>query len=315
MGFLKGKRIFLTGGAGFIGANLIRALLDCEAEVHALIRASTPLWRVQDVSALFHIHPFSLLESETLERVLKEIRPHYIFHLANTSGHPLNFEEKEESLKTNVLGTFYLLEAASQVDFECFVHFGGSLEYGFKSHPIHEEELLKPFVFRGASKAASTLLCLQFALFHRRSLVVLRPFSVYGYWESPGRLIPTAILSVLRNQTMALTAPGYVRDFIFIEDVIEACLKAVQRKWNGEIINLGSGVQRKNEDVVRILEGFTERPLKVREEQYPTRDSDTLYWVADIRRAKELLDWTPRYSLEEGLEKTLNWFKEHQDFY
>jgi len=170
--------------------------------------------------------------------------------------------------------------------------------------------------FYGATKAAATLLCLQFARADRRPIVVLRPFSVYGYWELPTRLIPTAIMAALLNQEIALTAAGYRRDWVFIEDLVEACLLTLRaKKVTGEIINVGSGQQWSNDDVVEMVQGLSGRKVSLRVGEYPARPWDTTNWVADNRKAKRLLGWEPRHTLRSGLEKTIAWFQLHKEAY
>ncbi len=147
-------------------------------------------------------------------------------------------------------------------------------------------------------------------------IVILRIFSAYGYWESPTRLIPTAIMTAFENGKMDLTAPGYRRDFVFIEDVVDACLLAINAEDpRGEIINIGSGQQATNEEAVEAIQEITGRTIRVRAGSYPARASDTSHWVADIQRARLLLGWEPRHTLHQGLAKTVAWLHLHREMY
>lgn len=315
MDTLRGRRVLVTGAAGFIGANLVRDLARQGAEVHAVVRASTDLWRIADILPNLHLHRVDLIDREGLKSTVRRIPPEVIFHLTAHGVSPLH-KDSSEVLGTNVLGTVNLLEATAPLDYHRLVHFGSSLEYGPKNTRMSESDLLEPVTFFGATKAAATLICQQFARAHRRPVVVLRPFSVYGYWEAPTRLVPTAILAILRNQEISLTSPGYRRDLIFVEDVVEACLLAVQADNAAcEIINIGTGQQWANEKVVEMVEAIGGRKARVRVGEYPPRPSDTHHWVADIRKAKRLLGWEPRHTLRSGLEKTVSWFRLHLDAY
>lgn len=312
---LRGRRVLITGAAGFIGANLVRKLLLNGAEIHALVRESTNLWRITEIVPKLTLHPVDLTDSEKLKRTVNRVRPEIIFHLAAQGVSPLQ-QNYREILRTNVLGTFNLLEATAPLDYQLFVHIGGSSEYGTKNEAMKESDLPEPVTFYGATKAAATILSLQFARGYCRPVVMLRPFSVYGYWESPTRLIPTVIKAVLNKQELALTAPGYKRDFIFAEDVIEACLLTLQAKRiAGEVINIGSGQQWSNEEVVEMVQTLCGRRITVRVGAYPARPSDKACWVADIGKARKLLGWEPRHSIRSGLEKTINWFLLNQDAY
>lgn len=312
---LEDRRTLVTGGAGFIGANLTRGLTRAGAEVHLLVRPSTRLWRLTDLLPSVTVHRADLTDREGLRQVAAQIRPDIIFHLAVQGVDPKHSDPRG-ILEANVGGTFNLLEATEPIDYERFVHLGGSSEYGPKDEPMKESDVLEPLTFYGAAKAAATLVCQQFARARRRPLVVLRPFSVYGYWERPTRLIPTAIRAALRNEELTLTAPGYRRDLIFVEDVVEACLRALQAETApGEIINVGTGKQWTNEEVVDLVQALCGERIRVRAGEYPARLSDTTHWVADIHKAKRLLGWAPRHSLRSGLQKTISWLRLHQDLY
>jgi nucleoside-diphosphate-sugar epimerase len=190
------------------------------------------------------------------------------------------------------------------------------MEYGHKDHALTEKDLQDPVTFYAATKAAATLLCRQYARANRRPVVILRLFSIYGYWEAHHRLIPSAILASMGGGELSLTGAGLRRDLVFVEDVVEACLKAALADIRaGEIINIGSGCQWTNEQVVSMIGELAGRPLRVRTGEFPARASDTTHWVADIGHAQQRLHWQPRIMLREGLGKTMAWFRDHQPIY
>jgi nucleoside-diphosphate-sugar epimerase len=313
---LKGKCVLVTGAAGFIGANLVRALLRENAVVHALIRPRSRPWRLADVLSRLVLHRVDLNDFSRLGPAVREMRPHILFHLALPSGHPSTYRENIDMLRTSVLGTANLLEATASADFQRFVHIGSSLEYGPRESPHRESDPLAPVTPRGAAKAAATLQCRQFAHANGRPAVVLRLFSVYGYWEAPTRLVPTAICAAINRGTMRMTGPGYVRDMIFVDDVVNACVRATQTDLApGEIINVGSGTQSSNEEVIATIEELCGREIRVERGTYPPSPSDTDHWVADIRKARKLLGWEPQHTLREGLEKTIHWMRRHRSLY
>ncbi|MBI5379525.1 MAG: NAD-dependent epimerase/dehydratase family protein [Nitrospirae bacterium] len=313
---LRGKRILVTGAAGFIGVNLTRELIRRGAEVHALIRPGTRLWRIVEIAPQMFLHAADLVEREALRTILAEIRPELLFHLAVPGGHPRLPEEREGHLKSVVMGTLYLLDALCLLDVSRFIHVGGSVEYGPSARPLNESDRLEPLSFRGVSKAAATLLCQQYARENKRPVVILRPFSVYGPWEAPTRFIPSAIRAALSGQPLRLTPPGYRHDFVYVEDVVEACLRAASEDLRpGEVMNIGSGQQWSNEDVVELVQSVTGQRIATRIGEYPARPFDTSHWVADIGKAKRLLGWEPRHPLRSGLEKTVAWFRLHTHLY
>ncbi len=313
---LQGRKALVTGAAGFIGANLTRELIRYGAEVHALVRSSTRRWRINDLVPQITLHVADLADREALRRVVSYIQPECLFHLAASGGHPLAPAEREEHIKSAVLGTLSLLDALDSLDIIRFVHVGGSLEYGPSERPLNESDRLEPLSFRGVSKAAATLLCRQYARENKRPVVILRPFSVYGPWEAPTRLIPSVIRAALSGRPLLLTQPGYRHDFVYVEDVVEACLRAVSATFeSGEVINVGSGEQWSNEEVVELVQSVTGQRIALRAGEYPARPFDTSHWIADIGKAKRLLGWVPRHPLRSGLEKTVAWFRLHTHLY
>jgi nucleoside-diphosphate-sugar epimerase len=209
-----------------------------------------------------------------------------------------------------MLGTSNLIEALAPLEYERMVVAGSALEYGPSVSAHRENDPLRPATFRGAGKAAATLLSLQHASAERRPIAVLRLFSVYGAWESPSRLIPTAIRAALCGGQMALTAPGVRHDFVFIDDVVDAMLAAAAAGGaDGEAINVGSGREWTNEQVVEAVQRLTGRVVRARAGEYPAKAADTAHWVADIGKAAALLGWRPAHDLIGGLRETIEWHR------
>jgi nucleoside-diphosphate-sugar epimerase len=304
----RGARVLVSGATGFIGANLTRRLVAEGAQVHALARAGAESPRLHQLIPAVTVHAVDLTDRTGLTRVARTAAPQFIFHLGALGASQHNLDRAQLFL-TNVIGTINMVEATEGLPYARFVHIGSSTEYGPKPEMMRESDCLAPVTAFGASKAAATLACQQFARARQRPLVILRPFSVYGPWEAPTRLIPTAIRAALDGEAMDLTAPGYRRDLIFVDDVVDACLLAATADLpHGEIVNVGTGRQWSNEDVVRTIESVCGRPIRVRVGQYPARLSDTDHWVADITRADALLGWKPAWTLTAGLERTVSWW-------
>ncbi len=302
-------RVLITGVVGFVGSNLARALLEQGAEVHGLARPQSDPSRIADLLSRLHLHPVDLRDRERLQGWILQVRPGTIFHTAIHGVHP-DRRDPEEMVATNVLGAHHLIAAARQAGVRRLVVTGGSSEYGHKSRPMSERDLPEPVCLYGATKAAATLLFQQAARESDLPVVILRLFSVYGHGEGEHRLIPTAIRAALARQELRLTGPGWRRDYIFIDDVVHACLRTLELEGHhGEILNIGSGGQTSNEEVVEIIDRLTGGGLRVAHGAYPVHATDARHWVADIGKAKRLLGWEPRHRLDDGLRKTIAWFK------
>jgi nucleoside-diphosphate-sugar epimerase len=242
------------------------------------------------------------------------VRPELIFHLASTGAYVAR-SERRRMFDDNVAAAHNLLDAVGDLDLRRFVATGSSLAYGWKQHPIREDDAFRPRTYYAATKAAAMILFQQAAVGEKRPIVVLPTFSIYGPGEPQKRLIPTAIRAGLTGAVLPL-AEGYVRDFVFVADVSSACLAAADTDAaDGEFFNVGSGVETSNEEVVRCIERCLAREIRVDPGGYPPRATDTNCWCADISKTQRVLGWQPRFSLTDGLQATVAWILKHRQYY
>jgi nucleoside-diphosphate-sugar epimerase len=306
--------VLVTGAAGFLGANLVRALLAEGATVHALLRPGGNPWRLAALRDTVECHVADVADAAAVADRVREIAPRLVFHLASKGGHPADRASRLAALRTDVQGTAAVLESLERLSSTRMVHVGSSLEYGSRRVPLREDDVLAPTTARGASKAAAALLCLQRARGEGLPVTVVRPFSVYGPWESRHRLVPTLLTAAIEDRSVDLTGPGIRRDFVHVADVVEGCLLAALAKdVCGEAINLGTGVQHSNEEVVAAVEEAAGRRLSVRPGALQPRPADTGHWVADTTHARELLGWTARHTLRTGIRDSYAWFRDHHE--
>ncbi len=300
---LSRQRVLVTGAGGFLGANLCRGLAAKGWEIHGVVRATTDRWRLQDLGPDVVLYPVDLLERERLEALLKSIRPAVIINAAAHSGHPGD-EPMATIFGNTVVSLANLLEASADLNLKRFVHLGSSTEYGPKDRPHRESDALRPTTVRGVTKASGTLL----ALSRGAPVTVLRLFSVFGPWEHRFRLIPAAIRAGLTGAELPLTAPGFRRDFVFVEDVVDACLRAIETdESGGRAFNIGGGREIANEEVVENVSAILGMPVRVRPNSFAPRPTDCPHWCADITEAREVLGWRPGRSFDEGLQATVAW--------
>jgi nucleoside-diphosphate-sugar epimerase len=313
MAMLTGSKILVTGAAGFVGSNMVRRLLSENAEVYAIVRPGADLWRLENVVSRTHWLECDLLDFVKVGNLISRTRPEIIYHFAFPGGHASDPAGQMNMLSSGLLGTYALLNAACENEVKNFIQIGSSTEYGRSIQPFRETDRLEPETIRGVSKATATLLCQYFAREHDLRTIILRLFSNYGPWEQTNRLIPKACRAILQGNSLPLTPAGIMHDWIFIDDVVEACLAVLGREIPpGEIINIGSGEQHTNEEIVQILSDVAGRELKVETGAYEPHAHDTDYWVANIEHARTELGWQPKFSLQQGLKAT---FRFWQDWY
>ncbi|MDO8621167.1 MAG: SDR family NAD(P)-dependent oxidoreductase [Candidatus Levybacteria bacterium] len=306
---IANKTVLVTGGAGFIGANLIRRLLKTGYNINLIVRKNTDLWRLENIVSKIRVYKIDLLDSLRLSKTVSKIKPDIIIHLATYSNYR-NQQAIKQMINLNIQGTLNLLMASKDIDYAIFINTGSSSEYGFKNKPMNEKDLLEPISFYAATKASATLLCQVFAREYKKPIVTLRPFSVYGQYEEKDRFIPTIIKAAIEDKSINLTPGKQRRDFIYIKDVVDMYIKTLSygKKLSGQILNMGTGIEYTNDEVIKMLFQITEKKVKIEKGAYPTRIWDTQHWVADISKTKTLLKWKPKFSLEKGLEETYKWY-------
>lgn len=309
------KIILITGGAGFVGANLVRRLVADGHSVNLLLRKETALRRLSDIQNKVNVLRGDLLNLDWLKKQLKDLSPKIIFHLAQYGGYPSQKDPKK-NIETNFIGTKNLLDAAEEIGFEKFINTSSSSEYGNKKIPMSEADLLEPNNIYAISKAAGTLYCQHRGRNANLPIINLRLFSAYGPWEEPARLIPTVVLRLLRGEPLELVSPTIARDFVHIDDVVDAYLAAMNvKEMKGEIINVCTGNQGTLGEVAENALAITKASVEIKWGSYERRSYDTDIWVGNPARAEKFMGWKAKIGLKEGLRKTIDWIKENKKFY
>jgi UDP-glucose 4-epimerase len=300
--------VLVTGAAGFIAANLVRALFRADVEVHAAVRPTTDLWRLDGVGWQFSVHRVDVRDADAMREVVASVRPEVVFNLAVGRARPEDPVSRQESMDTSLLGARSLLNAVAHTPVRRVVHLGSHLEYASRDRPLREDDPIAPGSFRGTVKATETGQWLHAARVRSIPVTVLRPFHVYGPWEASSRLVPTAIRCAYSGSDMPIVDPVTRRDPVFVEDVVEACLLAATRELAvREVFNVGSGEEWTTAQVVEAVAEVTGRPIGMRRGTYPSHTTDSAHSRADISKATRLLGWRPRHRLREGLERAVHW--------
>jgi nucleoside-diphosphate-sugar epimerase len=305
----------VTGAAGFIGANLCRRLAETGQDVHAVIVPGSNLWRLEDVASRLTIHMVDVRDAGATAALVERVRPHIVYHLA-TYGAYHHQVDSRRVLETNIFGLYNILQPCLGAGCELIVHAGTSSEYGRRREPMRESDPPSPNSWYAVAKTAQTYLCQHIAASEHLPVVVLRPFSVYGPWEQPGRLIPRLMAAVLEGGGIDMVGPDTARDFVYVDDVVDAFLAIESlRGCPGEVFNIGCGVETSLRKLIAIVESAFGTPLDVRWNAMPPRTWDTDHWQADISKAAARLGWRPKTSLTEGLAASLRWFEAHAALY
>ncbi len=315
MSLFSGEKVFITGATGFIGSNLTRRYLERGAEVYINIRETSDKWRIKDVIQEINPVPSDVTNYEKLRDSLKKIQPDFILHTAAYGG-SADQKNSDRIIETNIIGTLNLLRICKHLNINLFVNTGTSSEYGIKNSAMKESFLLEPVTEYGVAKAAATLYCQNYAFTENVPVVTLRLFSPYGLYEQKSRLIPSVILAVIEKINPKISSRHFVRDFIYINDVLDAYESVMNVDTiSGKIFNIGSGRQHSVGEVVDMIIGLLGNEVTSEIGIPQSWKNEPAFWQADIQSAKSELSWKPKYSLEAGLAAAIDWFKVNKGLY
>ena len=213
--------------------------------------------------------------------------------------------DRAATAAVNAVSGLHLVEALPATC-RAVVRLGSSTEYAETAGPMDETTPLRPRGFFGATKAAGSLLLVAAAQERGIRSAVLRAFQVYGSGDKPSRFVPAVLDAARTGQVLPLTAPGARRDWVHVDDVVEACLRAARADDlpPGQVLNVGTGVQTANEELVALAAEVTGHAIRTSVGEHPGRSWDAASWVCDPSLARQLLDWQPSLDLRAGLART-----------
>jgi nucleoside-diphosphate-sugar epimerase len=318
--YYAGKKVLITGGAGCIGSNLIRALLKANVEKVTVLDdfSSAPRWNLPNHPEVSLVNGNILCE-ENLKRAFSE-KPQFVFHLAAHFANQNSVDHPETDLMVNGLGTLKVLQYSHLVGVEKFVFASsGCSVYGNQAPlPLKEDfvslHLDTPYQIH---KLLGELYCNYFHNYYGLPVVIARYFNVYGPGEVPGKyrnVIPNFIWWALHKKPLPITGTGEeTRDFTFVEDIVDGTLRmGVVKEAVGEAINLASETETRVIDFANWVNELTgnEAGIVFR----PRRDWDkVMRRRASIEKARKILDYEPKTDIKTGLKRTYEWILENKD--
>ena len=299
-------KILITGAAGFIGANLTRKLIKTGNEINILIKEASNLWRINDIVSNCNVHKIDLKKVEDVRNVVKKINPELVYHCAGHGIYPSQ-KNSAEVFSTNILGTFNLLNALNENNnLHRLVNLGSFFEY-----------LTNPTDPYTISKITQTKLAEHFFKEKKLPIITLRLFTPYGKFDSPGRLICDLMIALIRNKPLEIFSKYTKRDFIHIDDVITALeIASQQPDITGEIIDIGTGNEISVEEIVSMSNQLSDNELVINWNDTKQREVDILPENIFLgRQQTQKLNWNPSTSLEDGLQRTIEWYKQNINLY
>ena len=297
--------VVVTGAAGFIGAAFVHALVGDGCAVTAVVHPRTDAWRLADLTTRITLELTDLHDVATLSAAMRRAGPRLVIHAAAGGGHPTDRPGREAAWRDTVLATASLWDCLDGLGVERVVHLGSPLECAPDDRPLREDDPLAPETARGVLKAAALLTARQRAEELGVPVVVARVFSAYGPGEPGSRLVPTVLRCLRSGAPFRITAGTARRDFVHVDDVVDACLLAATRSLPaGEILNIGTGVETSNDELVALAEEVTGQTLVRDDRPFARRPADRAHCVADVTKTARLLGWRAGIGLADGLART-----------
>ncbi|WP_063584876.1 NAD-dependent epimerase/dehydratase family protein [Achromobacter ruhlandii] len=303
--------VLVLGASGFIGANLVRRLLAVRGDVYGTV-FSGDTWRLDGIPST-NIVFLNLQDPISLTSVLRRVSPKTIFDCSSFGAY--SFEQDYERIHTtNYLSFLRLMEEVADMDLAAFIHAGSSSEYGLNSAAPTEGAPLLPNSHYSVSKVAASGAIAYYGKTRGVPVANLRLYAVYGPFEDSSRLIPAVCEASLRGELPVLARAEVTRDFIHVDDVIEAFADTailMGPEIAGESINIGSGHPTSLAALADLAIATFELATQPRFNPSAGRAWDTDNWYADVTKARRLLGWSAKIGLEEGLMRTRDWWREY----
>ena len=309
----KGKTIFVTGGAGFLGSEVVRQISASGGNVIVYDNLSSGKKKfIQDYPRVKVIKG-DVKNRSTIHKAIQKSQ--YIINLAALPFIPDSFHYPQEFFEVNTNGTLNLiLESIDHKKIKNFVHISTSEVYGSaKKSPMDENHPILPQSTYAVSKLAGEKAVFTMHKEHDFPAVMIRPFNTYGPNITQPYIIPEIVMQVLgKNSEVHLGNINAERDFTFVSDTANGIIKALfSKKAIGETINLGSGKSYKIKNIVKLVSSILEKKVTITSNKDRLRPFDVNKLVCDNRKAKTILDWEPKIAFDEGLKNTIDWIKEN----
>lgn len=309
--------VLVLGASGFIGANLLRQLLAVRDDVTGTV-FSGDTWRLAGVPAA-HIAYLNLQDPVSVASVFRRVAPKVVFDCSSFGAY--SFEQDYERIHaTNYLSFVRLMETVADLGLTAYVHAGSSSEYGLNATAPDEDGKLSPNSHYAVSKAAVGLAISYYGKTRGVPVVNLRLYSVYGAYEDSSRLIPVLCERALRGELPVFAAANVSRDFVHVDDVVEAFADAalhMEPGLAGESFNVGTGEATTLASLAELSREIFRIDAAPQFNPGAGRAWDTDDWYANPGKAGRLLGWSAKVGLAEGLARTRDWWKsqlERKDF-
>lgn len=294
---IKNKRVLVTGGNGYLGSFLVKALEKENASVFVASR---------NTELLYNHFAVDITDFDAINKVVQEIKPDVVFHLAANISRNRDFAIYTDMAKVNVTGTLNLLQALQNLDAH-FIFTSSSEIYGNNESPFHENQLPKPVSPYSLSKVNAEMLIQTYCLNNNKKFTNLRIFNFYGERMPEDFFIPQMINSLKREEDFLMTKGEQTRDFLYVDDVVEALLLTAKNTNSyNETMNVCSGKGTKLSELATAVNEKMNAKAKIIVGAIPYRNNEVWEMIGDNSKIKQKLGFEPQVNLENGIKRVLH---------
>ena len=306
----KNKKVFVTGGSGFIASHLVKRLLKEGARVYTNTKYNSVIDNIRLLNLWddLEVVEADIRNVDSLCQV-KKFKPEIIYHMAAYNHVGDSFLHVSEALHCNGIGTANLLECYR--DYERFIYMSTSETYGNQT-TVPFQESMTPFPISpyAVGKYTGELYARMMQHVHGLPIVVLKPFNTFGPFQSPRAVIGEMIIKCLKGQEILATEGMQTREFNYVDNVVDGLMSAGQSDEGvGEVINIASGEEISIKDLILKIHNLSDSRSKLKIGALHYRPTEIWRMSGDSTKAKRLLGWSPKIPFEEGLRMSIEWYR------
>lgn len=309
----KKKNILVTGGAGFIGSSLVRQLAK-EKNNNVIVYDNLEVGTKEHLNGVkCIIQQKDILDFNVLDSVMKQYKISEVYHLAARPFIPEGYEKPRKMIETNAIGTLNVMLACLNNQVTKVLHYSTSEVYGSaQTIPMDESHPTIPHSIYAIAKLAADRIC--HVLYKERGLpvIILRQFNCYGPRETHPYIIPEVIKQLSKTNVLHLGNITARRDFTYVDDATRAAIKLMENNPFGEVFNLGSNCAYTMQELVYMIANIMDKDVVIKQDLNRYRPFDVSHLQTSYSKVNKLIGWKPTTTIDEGLKKTIDWYRKHK---